>query len=130
MDTLILEPYYGNEANASTNLVPSQNARWNALLAYYTHDFNDQQQPHAFSFWLVERSSRMRVAPVPVPEAIISPAAPMRVLAHVPRCFCKRSMFLINAANGFRTSPDPLGRHLYSTIQAGPVTHHESGVPV
>ena len=28
---------------------PSQNARWNALLAYYTHDFNDQTQPHAFS---------------------------------------------------------------------------------
>ncbi len=47
-DTLILEPYYGNEANASATS-PSQNARWNALLAYYTHDFNDQQQPHAFS---------------------------------------------------------------------------------
>ena len=49
-DTLILEPYYGNEGNATTNAgQPSQNARWNALLAYYTHDFNDQTQPHAFS---------------------------------------------------------------------------------
>jgi hypothetical protein len=47
-DTLILEPYYGNEGNASATA--SQNARWNALLAYYTHDFNDQTQPHAFSF--------------------------------------------------------------------------------
>ena len=47
-DTLILEPYYGNEANASLTS-GSQNARWNALLAYYTHDFNDQTQPHAFS---------------------------------------------------------------------------------
>ena len=51
MDTLILEPYYGNEGNATTNAgQPSQNARWNALLAYYTHDFNDQNQPHAFRF--------------------------------------------------------------------------------
>jgi hypothetical protein len=50
-DTLILEPYYGNEGNATTNAgQPSQNARWNALLAYYTHDFNDQNQPHAFRF--------------------------------------------------------------------------------
>ncbi len=50
-DTLIIEPYYGNEGNATTNAgQPSQNARWNALLAYYTHDFNDQNQPHAFRF--------------------------------------------------------------------------------
>ena len=50
-DTLILEPYYGNEGNATANAgQPSQNARWNALLAYYTHDFNDQNQPHAFRF--------------------------------------------------------------------------------
>jgi hypothetical protein len=48
-DTLILEPYYGNEANAS-GFSSSQNARWNAILAYYTHDFNDQTQPNAFSF--------------------------------------------------------------------------------
>ena len=48
-DTLVLEPYYGNEANASLTS-GSQNARWNAFLVYYTHDFNDQQQPHAFSF--------------------------------------------------------------------------------
>ena len=51
-DTLIIEPYYGNEGNASTTraaLGQSPNARWNALLAYYTHDFGDQTQPHAFS---------------------------------------------------------------------------------
>jgi hypothetical protein len=51
-DTLIIEPYYGNEGNASVAraaLGQSPNARWNALLAYYTHDFNDQTQPHAFS---------------------------------------------------------------------------------
>lgn len=48
-DTLILEPYYGNEGNAS-GISGSQNARWNAMLLYYTHDFNDQNQPHAFSF--------------------------------------------------------------------------------
>jgi len=46
-DTLIIEPYYGNEAHASAT--PAGNARWNALLAYYTHDFNDQTQPNAFS---------------------------------------------------------------------------------
>ena len=48
-DTLILEPYYANEGNASVSS-GSQNARWNGILAYYTHDFNDQTQPHAFSF--------------------------------------------------------------------------------
>ena len=51
-DTLIIEPYYGNEGNASGARAAagqSPNARWNALLAYYTHDFNDQTQPHAFS---------------------------------------------------------------------------------
>lgn len=51
-DTLIIEPYYGNEENASALRVAagqSSNARWNALLAYYTHDFNDQTQPNAFS---------------------------------------------------------------------------------
>ena len=54
-DTLIIEPYYGNEGNAATD--PSHltanggsaNARWDALLAYYTHDFNDQTEPNAFS---------------------------------------------------------------------------------
>jgi hypothetical protein len=51
-DTLIIEPYYGNESNASINANTGlpQNARWNAILAYYTHDFNDQEKPHAFSF--------------------------------------------------------------------------------
>ena len=54
-DTIVLEPYYGNEGNASGTAVtnggsPSQNARWNALLLYYTHDFNDQTQPHALRF--------------------------------------------------------------------------------
>ena len=49
-DTLILEPYYGNEENASLSKNPTgNNARWNALLAYYTHDFNDQTQPNALS---------------------------------------------------------------------------------
>jgi hypothetical protein len=56
-DTLIIEPYYGNEGNASfykggsatgANTGPA-NARWNAILAYYTHDFNDQTEPNAFS---------------------------------------------------------------------------------
>jgi hypothetical protein len=52
-DTLILEPYYGNEGNATTNpAVPSQNARWNGLVTYFIHDFNDQQQPNAFSLRL------------------------------------------------------------------------------
>jgi hypothetical protein len=53
MDTLILEPYYGNEGNATTNpAVPSQNARWNGLVTYFIHDFNDQTQPNAFSLRL------------------------------------------------------------------------------
>lgn len=51
-DTLIIEPYYGNEENASffrAAAGQSPNARWNAILAYYTHDFNDQTQPNALS---------------------------------------------------------------------------------
>jgi hypothetical protein len=51
-DTLIIEPYIGNEENASAFKQiagDGGNARWNAILAYYTHDFNDQTQPHAFS---------------------------------------------------------------------------------
>jgi len=52
-DTLILEPYYGNEGNATTNPAqPSGNSRWNGLVTYFIHDFNDQQQPHAFSLRL------------------------------------------------------------------------------
>lgn len=52
-DTLIIEPYYGNEGNATTNPgQPSGNARWNGLITYFTHDFNDQQEPHAFSLRL------------------------------------------------------------------------------
>ena len=47
-DTLIVEPYYGNEGHDSESS-RSHNARWNALIAQYMHDFNDQQQPHAFS---------------------------------------------------------------------------------
>jgi hypothetical protein len=47
-DTLILEPYYGNEGNASA-VSASQNARWNGFIAYLIHDFNEQDQPHAFS---------------------------------------------------------------------------------
>ncbi|TKB65124.1 MAG: hypothetical protein E8D47_09060 [Nitrospira sp.] len=50
-DTLVIEPYYGNEENASTGGFNSnsRNARWNAILAYYTHDFNDQTKPNAMS---------------------------------------------------------------------------------
>jgi hypothetical protein len=42
-DTIILEPYYGNETNA--NLLPGKagkNARWNGLGGYLIHDFDDQ----------------------------------------------------------------------------------------
>lgn len=42
-DTIVLEPYYANEANA--NLVAGKagkNARWNGLGAYLIHDFDDQ----------------------------------------------------------------------------------------
>jgi hypothetical protein len=51
-DTLIIEPYLGNEENASASNIAAGtggNARWNAILGYYTHDFNDQTQPHAIS---------------------------------------------------------------------------------
>jgi len=56
-DTIILEPYYGNESNAATDLGKqptlggnaSGNARWNGIVTYVTHDFNDQQAPHALS---------------------------------------------------------------------------------
>jgi Putative beta-barrel porin-2, OmpL-like. bbp2 len=52
-DTLILEPYYGNEGNATNNPgAPSHNARWNGLVTYFIHDFNDQTQPNAFSLRL------------------------------------------------------------------------------
>ena len=47
-DTLVLEPYYANEAHASF-VSKSGNARWNGIGAYWIHDFNDQNQPHAFS---------------------------------------------------------------------------------
>lgn len=40
-DTIVLEPYYGNESNAST-ISQSQNARWNGLGAYLIHDFDEQ----------------------------------------------------------------------------------------
>ncbi len=40
-DTIVLEPYYGNEGNAST-VSRSRNARWNGLAGYLTHDFSDQ----------------------------------------------------------------------------------------
>ena len=49
-DTLIIEPYYGNESNATAHpSVPSGNARWNGLITYFIHDFNNQQEPHALS---------------------------------------------------------------------------------
>jgi len=56
--TLILEPYYGNEGNAKGNAVGAigtpigpgpNNARWNGIVAYLIHDFNDQEKPNAFS---------------------------------------------------------------------------------
>jgi hypothetical protein len=40
-DTIVLEPYYGNEGNVST-VKQSRNARWNGLASYLTHDFSDQ----------------------------------------------------------------------------------------
>jgi putative OmpL-like beta-barrel porin-2 len=56
-DTVILEPYYVNESNAA--LDPSKqptfggnasgNARWDGMVTYWIHDFNDQTQPNAFS---------------------------------------------------------------------------------
>jgi hypothetical protein len=51
-DTIVLEPYYANESNASAIKAAAgqaPNARWNGLGAYWIHDFNDQQQPNAFS---------------------------------------------------------------------------------
>lgn len=40
-DTVILEPYYANEGNAST-ISRSRNARWNGIAAYLIHDFDEQ----------------------------------------------------------------------------------------
>lgn len=40
-DTIILEPYYGNEGNAST-VSKSHNGRWNGLGGYLIHDFTEQ----------------------------------------------------------------------------------------
>ena len=51
-DTLVFEPYYANESNASRIRAlagQSPNARWDGLGTYWIHDFNDQMQPHAFS---------------------------------------------------------------------------------
>ena len=48
--TLVLEPYYGNESNASTNHPQNgTNGRWNGIVAYLIHDLNDQEKPNAFS---------------------------------------------------------------------------------
>src|SRR5262249_21497912 len=49
-DTLVFEPYYANESNASASRAASgqpPNARWNGVGTYWIHDFNDQNQPHA-----------------------------------------------------------------------------------
>ena len=53
-DTFIVEPYYGNESNASinANTGAAQNARWNGVGTYFIHDFNEQTEPHAFSLRL------------------------------------------------------------------------------
>ncbi|MEQ1793564.1 MAG: porin [Nitrospira sp.] len=40
-DTVILEPYYGNEGNAST-VSQSRNARWNGIAGYLIHDFDEK----------------------------------------------------------------------------------------
>ena len=48
--TLVLEPYYGNESNASGNHPQNgTNGRWNGIVAYLIHDLNDQEKPNAFS---------------------------------------------------------------------------------
>ncbi len=46
--TLVLEPYYGNESNASTTS-GTGNGRWNGFVTYLIHDLNDQTKPNAFS---------------------------------------------------------------------------------
>ena len=54
-DTLVFEPYYANESNASgirAAAGQSPNARWNGIGSYWIHDFNDQTQPNAFSYRL------------------------------------------------------------------------------
>jgi hypothetical protein len=56
-DTIIFEPYYVNEGNAALDPQKqpslggnaSGNARWDGMVTYWIHDFNDQTQPHAFS---------------------------------------------------------------------------------
>ncbi len=58
--TLVLEPYYGNEGNqdfapgtgGASGTGTGKNARWNGIIAYLTHDFNDQAKPNAFSLRL------------------------------------------------------------------------------
>ena len=55
--TLVLEPYYGNEGNqeniantgGAAGTATGKNARWNGIVAYLTHDLNDQTAPNAFS---------------------------------------------------------------------------------
>ena len=50
--TIVLEPYYGNESNASATRAAAgeaPNARWNGLVTYLIHDLNDQTKPHALS---------------------------------------------------------------------------------
>jgi hypothetical protein len=50
--TIVLEPYYGNESNASAVRAANgegTNSRWNGFVGYLIHDLNDQTQPNAFS---------------------------------------------------------------------------------
>ena len=44
MDTLIVEAHYGNETRAGfdASRPAGHNARWNAVIVYLNHDFNDQ----------------------------------------------------------------------------------------
>ena len=76
-DTIILEPYYGNESNAQNN-TSSHNGRWNGLGAYHIHDFNDHGAPG-----FVERSGRMQAVPVPAQGPIILAATQILVLVQL-----------------------------------------------
>ncbi len=44
-DTVVVEPYYANEGNAST-VKNAKNARWNGIAAYVSHDFSEQWSAH------------------------------------------------------------------------------------
>ena len=99
-DTLIIEPYYGNEANASATS-PAGNARWNSILAYYTHDFNDQTQPHAFSL-------RIR-------GELFEDAGGVRTCVGGGNFNGGTNTCAITPGNGFTTGPGPGGSGIFNT---------------